>query len=942
MQSYSFYPKNDARSGKKRIFVKNKSNQRMKNLVKSVGVVLLAVVALALVAPLALQGKIEQIVKREANALLQARLDFDRLHISLLRHFPNASLELKGLTLVGVERFEGDTIVAAERISVVVNPLSLLGDSGFEVKKVLLAAPALHAHKLADGAVNWEVMKPSEEPEVVEVATPAETDTESNSSFRLAVRDFRITDAVIRYEDDSTKMRFSTNPLDLRLRGDLSAAQSELDLHVKMQQLKLRSGVVTMLSDAEAELKATVAADLEAMRFTLTENSLRLNAITLTLNGWAQLLDDGALAMDLTAGTEHVQFKEVLSLIPAFYMRDFRQLTAGGELGLSCWAKGTLRGAELPAFELKASVADGRFQYASLPKAVTDIQIAARVANRGGVMDRTEVEVSQFGLKMAGNALSASFYGTNLISDPQLRATLRGEVDLGAVEEVYPLEEMELAGLITADMKAAGRLSDLEKQRYDNFSAAGTFVVEGMALDMPSLPPVKLHRAAATITPSAMTLGELNLTVGASDLKANGQLTNYLGYLLQGSMLGGRLYLHSELLDLNELLTAMASEEAAEEQPTASQSTQKTAPSTDASMAVAIPENLSLSLATDIGKILFQKMSIERVAGEVRVAEGVLSLNKLAMGLFEGEATASGTYMAKEDPKHPVLTMNLGLEKASFQQTFNQLEMVQQLVPIFAKTGGDYSLALDLTTQLDEQLSPVMPSVNASGVIRSENIRLQNIELFGKLADALKYEPLRNVEAKDVKITFAIKDGRLATQPFDMKIGATAMTLSGSTGLDQTIDYTAVVTLPKGAAGGVLSKVNVSIGGTFTKPEIKLGVKEAAQEAAKSVVDQQIQKLTGSETLSEELAKQAENLRAEAQRAGEKLVAAAETQREKLIEEASTKGTLAQIAAKAAGDKLVKEAQKQAANLLAKAEEQAAKMQGGSGQSTTAEPQTAE
>ena len=56
-------------------------------------------------------------------------------------------------------------------------------------------------------------------------------------------------------------------------------------------------------------------------------------------------------------------------------------------------------------------------------------------------------------------------------------------------------------------------------------------------------------------------------------------------------------------------------------------------------------------------------------------------------------------------------------------------------------------------------------------------------------------------------------------------------------------------------------------------------------------------------------------------------MAAAEAQRDKLVEEAAKKGKLAEVAAKAAGDKLVKEAQKQSDNLVAKAEEQIAKLQ---------------
>ncbi|MBQ2393676.1 MAG: AsmA family protein, partial [Alistipes sp.] len=586
----------------------------MKKGVKRLLIGVAVLFAVLLVAPSLLSGKIAAVVKSEANKMLTARLDFEKLNISLLRHFPNASLELKGLTLVGVERFEGDTIVAAERISVVVSPLSLLGDGGFEVKKVLLSSPRVHGHKLEDGAVNWDVMRVAERGEEVtteEVAAEA-APAEGGSSFSLALKDFRISDAVLRYEDDSTKMYASVDPLDLRLRGDLSADESELDLEVEMERVNVKTGVVTMLSEAELGLDAKVTADLKNNRYTLNDNTLRLNAIRLHLDGWAQLLENDELAMDIKARTDEVQFKELLSLIPAFYTKDFRSLTAGGTLALEAWAKGRMAGASLPAFALNARVKDGRFQYASLPQAVTNIQIAAEVSNPGGVMDKTEVDLSQFSLNMAGNSVAATFYGTNLISNPQLRASLKGDLDLAAIEKVYPLEDMELAGKITANLKAAGRMSDLERQRYEQLSASGTFVVEQMGLDMASLPPVRLNRAAATITPQAMTLGELTLTVGESDLAANGQLTNYLGWLLRDDKLSGRLYVKSELLNLNQLMESMASDASAEE-TVAEEQTATPSETPAESSAIIIPKNLDLTLTTSLKKILFQQMTITDV-----------------------------------------------------------------------------------------------------------------------------------------------------------------------------------------------------------------------------------------------------------------------------------------------------------------------------------------
>lgn len=890
----------------------------MKRFLKITATVVAVVLVVAIATPLLLRGKIGDIVKREANAMLAARLDFEKLDISLLRNFPNASLNLKGLTLVGTDRFEGDTIVAARRITVVVNLMSLVGDEGFEVRKIILASPALHAHKLADGAVNWDVMKPSE---------PADTtaaEESAPSSFRLSVRDFRLTDAVIRYEDDSTGMELRTAPLSLRLSGDMSAESTQLDLDLLAGGVDFTQGGVPLLHDAELALDAEIDADLAEGRFTFSRNTLRLNAIEMRLDGWVQQVGD-ALAMDVSAGCSEVRFKDLLSLIPAFYKHEFRSLAASGELSMELWARGQMHGAQLPAFELKTEVHNGSFQYSSLPKAVTDINIAAKVSNAGGELDKTEVEISEFGLKMAGNSLSATGYATNLMSDPTFRATLSGRVDLGAIREVYPLEKgIDLAGRIAASMKLSGRMSDVESGRYERISASGSLVVEQLGLHVQQLPEVFIRRAAATISPQAMTLGEFGVKVGGSDLSATGQLTGYLGYLMRGEQLAGRLYVKSDLLDLNEIRAAVPADAEAE-----SAEAEKPAEEVAAApaQAIVVPKNLNLSLNAELKKVLFEKMVITDIAGEMSVAGGTLSLDRLGLQLFDGKASASGRYSTAADPAHPTLSLAASIAKASFPRTFEEIEAVRQLAPIFEKASGDYSLSIDMRTTLDAAMSPDLMSLTAQGEISSENVSVEGVEVFDKLADLLKNDKLRRIEARDLKIRFSIKDGRVTTEPFDLKMGDVNVNMSGTTGLDRTIDYTAKVTLPAGV-GGVLGAVNVGIGGTFTSPKITLGVQETVEQVVSNVVSEQIDNLTGGRggLLSDDTQTRAAALREEAQRAGEKLVEAAETQRQKLVDAAAKKGALAKIAAEAAGDALVDEAKKQSKALLEEAEKQIQKL----------------
>ena len=886
----------------------------MKTFLKIAGGVIALLLAIAIIVPMVLKPKIGEIVKKEANAMLNARLDFEKLDLSLLRHFPHASVELKGLTLVGVDRFEGDTIVAANRISVVVNLMSLFGDEGYEVTKILLDRPYVSARKLEDGAVNWDVMKPSDET----TAETAEEESGEPSSFRLQIKDFSISDAEIVYADDSTKMYFATRPLDLRLKGDMSASQTDLDLTLKMGGMEFAMNGAKFLNNAEFEMQSVIAADLGNNRYTLSHNTLRLNAIELSLDGWVQTGDD-AVAMDLTMNSSKVKFKDILSMIPAFYTKDFKNLSASGDLTLGAWVKGEMKGDKLPAFDLKLEVANGSFKYEALPKSVDNINISASVANAGGTVDATKVNVPKLALTMAGNSLTASFSAATPVSDLQFKAAAKGKVDLGAVKDVYPLDEgISLKGLVTADVSVAGRMSDIEKERYESIDASGSVTIEGVTANLENLPEINVSRMTATISPKALALKELNVTVASSDISADGSLSNYIGWFLRDDTLSGSLNVRSKLLDANELLAAMPSDEDA--QPETKTADEESAPM----KAVEVPKNLNLSLAVDMQKILFQKMTLTDFTGRMNVAGGKVSIDKLGVNAFDGKVSGSGSYSTAADPKSPKLALSLGIEKAKFEETFKQLDVIQKVVPIFAKTGGDYSMNFTMNTALTEDMGIDYDSFNGSGTIRSENIRIHNIEAFDMLANALNNDKLKNIEAKDVKIQFEIKNGRLSTSPFDIKMGDITMNLSGSTGLDQTIDYTGKISLPAKTTGGILNNVSLKIGGTFTSPKVSVDVKEAAKEAVTNVVNQQLQKLTGSENINEEFERQAAKLREEADKAGQKLIAEAQKQKENLVNKASN--PLTKLAAEKSGDALVKAAEQQADKLKAEAEVQIDKL----------------
>lgn len=879
----------------------------MKKTLKITSIVIVSLLALLILIPFAFRGKIDQIVKKQASAMLNANLSFDKLGISLLRYFPNASVDLKNIAITGIDKFEGDTLVSAERISVVVNVMSLFDDS-FEVSKLILDSPAIYATQLKTGEVNWDIMKPSDKPEVA-----MDTTTTENSDFKLSIKDLRINKGQVTYINQQSDMSFYTDNLNIRMKGDLAADLSDVKLKGESTNIYFVSGTMAMLNKADMALDITIEADLENSKFTFKDNYLRLNAIELSLDGYATMKDDDAIEMDIKLVTPKLQFKELLSMIPAFYTKDFKDLKASGELSLEAWAKGRYKGEMLPAFEATLNVANGSFKYAELPKSVDKIDIKASATSVGGSADNTKLNVEKLSMEIAGNTLDATLSATTPLSDLNFSATAKGVVNLAMIKEVYPLgDSINLNGVIKADIDVAGKMSDITNKRYESITANGTFSVSDMVAQLTGLPTVEVSEASASISPQALTLSSLNTKIGNSDLSATGSLTNYLAYVLRNDKLTGKLNIKSKLIDLNELLGEDKTNDVATEN--------KTEDTTSLSVFV-VPENLDIAMSASIDKIKFQKMTLDNFSGLVTVANGTVKMDKLVMTAMGGRVGAGGLYSTTESITNPTLVLGLDIANCSFERTFAELDMIKKLVPLFEKTGGTYSMKFDMVTKLNSEMSPELMTMSAKGVLTTGDVNIQNIKAFDALAIALNDKRLKSIQAKNVKISFTVENGLIRTAPFDIKLGDVNLNLSGTTGLDQSINYAIKATLPK-SMGGLISHVNATIGGTFADPKVSLGLKEAVNDAIKNTVNKEIEKLTGGKSVEQALSDQTdklkteanEKLREQAQIAGDKLIATARTEGDKLVSKA--KNPIAKALAQKSAEAMVKQAEVQARKMV--------------------------
>jgi hypothetical protein len=929
----------------------------MKKFFKITAIVFAIFLALLIILPFAFQKKIAEQVKTAINENVNAKVDFESFSLSFIRSFPNVNFRLYGLSVINNAPFEGETLADIERISLTVNLMSFFGSDGYEIKSIHLEKPNIKAIILKDGSANWDIM--------LETDDVSETD-EAPSDFKLALKKISIRNANIIYDDRDMDLYAKLVNSNYTIRGDFTANTTNISIkETTADAFYLTFEKIPLLNGVKFELQAELAADLEAFSFDFLDNKMRFNDLELYLDGNIAM-PQSDIIMDITFGSKQTEFKSFLSLIPAIYAKDFKDIKTEGTLAFNGFAKGVMSEDLIPAFEFNLQVKDASFQYPQLPASVTNINITAHAKNPGGDPDLSVINVNEFKMNVAGHPVDFKLNLSTPISDPQIDAHLIGKIDLSKVNEFYPLEKNEkLSGIIDTDVKAKGRLSSIENEKYNDFIFVGKLIAADLNYTSDDISQgVKISKMDFGFSPRFVELKTLQSTIGNSDFSASGRIDNLLGYFLDDQMLTGSFTTKSNFFDLNQFMSEEGVEVPAENIE-AGEPVELTV--------IEIPANINFTLKSTFEKMIFDNIDMTKVNGTIIIANQSATLQNLTMNMLDGSMTLNGYYSSK-NIKQPVIDFKLDIRQFDIQKTFNTFNTFATIAPIGKRAFGKFSGGLSLRSLLDENLNPVLNSLAGAGNFNSAQVKLVNSPAMVEISDLLKMDMLKELTLNDVNVKFKFKDGRIDVEPFDVKFGNSKANISGYNSFDQDINYLAKFEIPRSEFGGAANDalnnlvgqaasagLNISPGttvfvgatvtGTATNPKVALSLAQSTEDIKEQIKEQITEKIDEfiddskekiKETIDDtkqkvdeelekraqqvikEAEKQAENIRKEAASAAKKLRDEARINAKKLEDEAT--GPIAKAAAKRTGQEMIDSADKNAKKLEDEADVKARKV----------------
>ncbi len=895
-----------------------------KKVLKWTGVTVLLIVLALILIPYFFKDEIKEMVIDEVNKSLKAEFSLEDFDLTFFSTFPNMTVQLDGVKLQGIDKFKDVTLAEIGQLQAKVDFWSVVGGDQIEIEAIHIVEPKFDVRVLQDGTANYDIVKSEEE-----IAEESEEEVPEESNFKLSLKEYSITGGVINYDDEPGGLFANIQNLNHTGEGDLTADVIDFKTTTSMDELTYEMDGISYLSKVNTNLIINLLMEFKEnqSKFTLQENEIRLNALTLSIDGFYEMLD-GYDNIDMKLNTSKTTFKDLLSLIPTFYQSGYEKMVTSGSLAINASTKGKIDDTNLPSWDAGMKISNASIRYPDLPGKISNIQLDAGSKFPGGEnLDLMTVEVKKFHANLSKNSIDAKLFMSSVMSDPNLDASVLANLNLATLKDFVPMAEgEEYSGILDADVTIKGRMSDLEKNDFEKFKAEGELTLSEMNYKSSDLPSdVDIERMKFTFSPQNLEMNELKAKMGKSDFAMSGIIDNYLGYAMRDETLKGDFTFTSNYMDLDELMPAS---ESASDSPT-----EKTAETTssESEEPLLIPGNIDFNLRTQINEVKYDGMNIKNIKGNIKLKDEIASLDNLTMDALGGQVGLKGDYNTQNHAK-PKMDFGYSLKNVDIHELAVNFNTVEQLAPITKYARGRISSNFDMSTFLTPGFEPILSTLESVGDIRSSSLSIENVEILKKVESVTKLKDLSSQTLKNFKTWFEVKDGKVTTTPFDVKMGKINSEVSGYTTLEQKMDYTMNMMVPKEEipasmvkeVEAAMSKLNsavpnLNIGGLpdvipvkvkmigdISNPKITTDFKESIMKATGDVKEQLVE--TIKDTISNVINEQVDNAKEEIEKQKQKILADAQKEADKIVAEG-----------KKAGDVIRAEGDKQAADLIKEA-----------------------
>ena len=423
--------------------------------------------------------------------------------------FPTLAVSIDNLSISNPagSTFDRNTFLSLDNLKLKVKLLPLI-QSRAEIDYIIITHPVIYMEITKDGKKNYS----SEES-----GKPANTKVtvESSNTGALLLSNLEITNGEIEQVDKKYDAHMLIQGLNQTCSVEALPGENNIVISGTSSIDAFSYGSLKMwyLSSQPISGSVKLSYNIHDDALSFDEAAFKVRDLPLKISGSVSHLTQPELMMNLDVSSPGADMASLLSLIPPDMLKKTAGLSSSGDVKFSLTMKGPSSATMNPGMSGSFTVTNGKVQYASLPKSITNINVAGSFQKPPapvGSLSGGNFTIDKLTATVGSNSLDGKVAVTNF-GDPNLTASFGGTLSLDEVKEFYPLEQgTEMGGIMKANVSVAGK-----PKTPQTMKASGTIGFQNVTIKTAGSPkPLKNLNGTITFNNQSIESKQLAMNVG--------------------------------------------------------------------------------------------------------------------------------------------------------------------------------------------------------------------------------------------------------------------------------------------------------------------------------------------------------------------------------------------------------------------------------------------
>lgn len=295
------------------------------------------------------------------------------------------------------------------------------------------------------------------------------------------------------------------------------------------------------------------------------------------------------------------------------------------------------------------------------------------------------------------------------------------------------------------------------------------------------------------------------IRLGRSDMKLTGKVTNLARAFFRKDTIRGELLVTSEAIDCNQLMRAMEAGTSymarvkagyrdtiggngeiddVDAMPVISD----TVSGEGGNALFVVPPGIDFTFQTDIRKVLFGKLEMDSIHGEVVMRNQCIQLSDLNLRSSAANMSTSAVYKATDTLK-AYTGFSLQMEDIRIDSLVHLIPALDTLFPMLRSFAGTVDFHIAADAWLDSAMMIDLPTLRAAAYLDGRDLVLMDGETFSEISKMLMFKNKKRNLIDSISVELTVKDGIVEIFPFLVEIDRYKAAVGGQHNIDMTFKY---------------------------------------------------------------------------------------------------------------------------------------------------------